>query len=86
MAESVYNPNTADLQTEYEQLNKTKLTKGFAEIDDTNIDNIAEQTQLAPRQVRTGEMRGDQQVRGLINTVDRSGRTVVMMGYSPGSF
>lgn len=86
MAESVYNPNTADLQTEYEQLSKTKLTKGFAEIDDTNIDNIAEQTQLAPRQVRTGEMRGDQQIRGLIKAEDRSGRIVVMMGYSPGSF
>lgn len=86
MAESVYNPNTADIQTEYEQLNKTKLTKGFAEIDDTNIDNIAEQMQLAPRQVRTGELRGDQQIRGLIKTEDRSGRIVVMMGYSPGSF
>lgn len=86
MAESVYNPNTADIQTEYEQLNKTKLTKGFAEIDDTNIDNIAEQMQLAPRQVRTGELRGDQQIRGLIKTEDRSGRVVVMMGYSPGSF
>lgn len=86
MAESVYNPNTADLQTEYEQLGKTKLSKGFAEIDDTNIDNIAEQTQLAPRQVRTGEMRGDQQIRGLIKVEDRSGRTTVMMGYSPGSF
>jgi len=86
MAESVYNPNKADIQTEYEQLNKTKLTKGFAEIDDTNIDNIAEQTQLAPRQVRTGELRGDQQIRGLIKTEDRSGRIVVMMGYSPGSF
>ena len=86
MAESVYNPNTADIQTEYEQLGKTKLTKGFAEIDDTNIDNIAEQTQLAPRQVRTGEMRGDQQIRGLIKAEDRSGRIVVMMGYSPGSF
>lgn len=86
MAESVYNPNTADIQTEYEQLGKTKLTKGFAQIDDTNIDNIAEQTQLAPRQVRTGELRGDQQIRGLIKVEDRSGRTVVMMGYSPGSF
>lgn len=86
MAEAVYNPNTADIQTQYEQLGKTKMKQGFAEIDDMNLDNIAEQTQMAPRQVRTGEMRGDQQIRGLIKAEDRSGRVVVMLGYSPGSF
>ena len=86
MADAVYNPNTADIQTEFAELGKTKMTKGFAEIDDNNLDNIAQQTQIAPRAVRTGEYRGDQQIRGLIKTVDRSGRTVVMMRYSPGSF
>ncbi len=86
MAEAVYNPNTADIQTSFEQIGKTKMTQGFATIDDMNIDNIAEQNQVAPRQVRTGEFRGDQQIRGLIKAEDRSGRVVVMMGYSPGSF
>lgn len=86
MAESVYNPNTGDLQVPYQQLKESKLSSGFATIDDTNIDNIAQQNQIAPRQVRTGEMRGDQQVRGLIKVEDRSGRIVMMFGYSPGAF
>lgn len=86
MAEAVYNPNTADIQTSFEQIGKTKMTQGFAEIDNMNIENVAEQNQVAPRQVRTGEFRGDQQIRGLIKAEDRSGRVVVMMGYSPGSF
>lgn len=86
MAESVYNPNTGDLVTQYEQLDKSNMTKGFVEIPDTNINNIAEQMQMAPRQVRTGEFRGDQQLRGLIKVEDRSGRIVMMMGYSPGAF
>ena len=86
MAEAVYNPNTADIQTPFDQLNPTKLTQGFRTVDDNNIENMAEQQQMAPRQVRTGEFRGDQQIRGLIKVEDRAGRTVVMMGYSPGSF
>ncbi len=86
MADAVYNPNTADLQTSYEQLGKTKMMQGFAEIDDMNINDIAEQNQTAPRNIRTGEMRGDQQVRGLIKVEDRSGRVVMMLGYSPGAF
>ena len=86
MSEAVYNPNTADLVTQYDQLGKTKMKQGFNEIPDMNIENIAEQTQLAPRQVRSGESRGDQIIRGLTKVEDRSGRTVIMMGYSPGSF
>lgn len=86
MGESIYNPNTADIQTSFEQMGKTKMTQGFASIDDMNLDNIAEQNQTAPRNIRTGELRGDQQVRGLIKVEDRSGRIVMMLGYSPGAF
>jgi len=86
MADSVYNPNTADIDTSYQQIKTTKMTQGFASIDDMNLNNIAEQNQIAPRQTRTGEARGDQQIRGLIKAEDRSGRVVVMLGYSPGSF
>lgn len=82
MAESIYNPNTGDLVAEFSEIKETKLTKGFHEIPDTNLNNMAEQHQIAPRQMRTGEMRGDQQVRGLIKAEDRSGRVVVMLGYS----
>lgn len=86
MAESVYNPNTGDIQTPYEELKESKLRDTFMQIDDTNITNLAEQNQIAPRLQRTGEQRGDQQVRGLIKVVDRTGRVVVMMGYNPGAF
>lgn len=86
MADSVYNPNTGDIETTFSSLDKSKMKEGFAEISDTNLNNISEQSQIAPRYVRTGELRGDQQVRGLIKTVDSSGRVVVMMGYSQGAF
>lgn len=86
MANSVYNPNTGDLVTEFSEIKKTKMKQGFNEIDYTDINAMAEQQQIAPRQVRTGELRGDQQVRGLIKVEDRSGRVVMMLGYSPGAF
>jgi len=86
MAESVYNPNTGDIETPYEELKTSRMSDKFMTIDDTNITNLAEQNQIAPRQQRTGQQRGDQQLRGLIKVVDRNGRVVVMMGYSPGAF
>lgn len=86
MANNVFDPTTADLVTSFEQIKKTEMTKGFAEIGDTDINNMANQSQIAPRLVRTGELRGDQQIRGLIKVEDRSGRVVMMFGYSPGSF
>ncbi len=86
MANSVFDPNTGDLVTEFSEIKKTKITQGFNEIDYTDINAMAQQQQIAPRQVRTGELRGDQQVRGLIKVEDRSGRVVMMLGYSPGAF
>lgn len=86
MANSVYDPNTGDLVTEFSQIKKTKMKQGFNEVDYTDVNAIAQQNQIAPRQVRTGELRGDQQVRGLIKVEDRSGRLVMMLGYSPGAF
>lgn len=86
MANNVYDPNVADVVTSFSQIKTTEMTKGFAEIGDTDITTIAMQGQIAPRLVRTGELRGDQQVRGLIKVEDRNGRVVMMMGYSQGSF
>jgi len=86
MANGVYDPNTGDLVTEFSEIKKTKMKQGFNEIDYTDVNSIAQQNQIAPRQVRTGELRGDQQVRGLIKVEDRSGRVVMMLGYSPNSF
>lgn len=86
MANGVFDHNTGDLVTEFSEIKKTKMKQGFNEIDYTDINAMAQQQQIAPRQVRTGELRGDQQVRGLIKVEDRSGRLVMMLGYSPGAF
>lgn len=86
MADSVYNPNTGDIEVSFSSLDKTKAVGGFASVDDTNIMNMSEQNQIYPRQQRTGVQRGDQQINGLIKVVDDSGRTIIMLGYSPGAF
>lgn len=86
MARGVFDHKTGDLVTEFSEIKKTKMKQGFNEVDYTDINAMAEQQQIAPRQVRTGELRGDQQVRGLIKVEDRSGRVVMMLGYSPGAF
>lgn len=86
MAGNVFDQNTGDLVTEFTEIKKTKMKQGFNEVDYTDINAMAQQQQIAPRQVRTGELRGDQQVRGLIKVEDRSGRIVMMLGYSPGAF
>lgn len=86
MAEAVYNPNTNDLNPSFSQLKKSDLKKGFDEIDNVSEENIAQQTQIAPRQTRTGKTRGDQQIEGLIKVQDNTGRVVMIMGYSPGAF
>lgn len=86
MANSVFDQNTGDIVTEFSEIKKTKMKQGFNEVDYTDLNAMAQQQQIAPRQVRTGELRGDQQVRGLIKVEDRSGRIVMMLGYSPGAF
>lgn len=86
MANGVFDHNTGDLVTEFSEIKKTKMKQGFNEVDYTDLNAMAQQQQIAPRQVRTGELRGDQQVRGLIKVEDRSGRVVMMLGYSPGAF
>ncbi|ATW62243.1 hypothetical protein CQ476_42 [TM7 phage DolZOral124_53_65] len=86
MANSVFDHNTGDIVTKFSEIKKTKMDQGFREIDYTDVTAMSQQHQIAPRQVRTGELRGDQQVRGLIKVEDRSGRIVMMFGYSPGAF
>nr|DAT46574.1 MAG TPA: hypothetical protein [Caudoviricetes sp.] len=81
MANSVYDPKTGDLVNEREQLKKTNLTKGFNEINYTDVNQLAQQPQIAPRQVRTGEMRGDMQLRGALKAQDRNGRIVAAFGF-----
>ncbi len=86
MAEPVYNQNTNDLVTSYSQTKPTELKATFEEIGNVSELDIAQQTQIAPRQTRAGVTRGTQVVQGTYQVKDNKGRVVVLMGYSPGAF
>lgn len=86
MAEPVYNQNTNDLVTSYSQSKPTELKATFEEVGNVSELDIAQQTQIAPRQTRTGVTRGTQVVQGTYQVKDNKGRIVVLMGYSPGAF
>lgn len=87
MAETVYNSNTGDIETPYEELKTSKMSDTFMTVDDTNITNLTEQNQIAPRQQRTGRQRGIQRIDGRIEVVDyRSNRVTVIIGNLPGAF
>lgn len=79
---NTFNSNTGDLVTQYEQSKKTDMMQGFREIGYTSVEDVQQQQQITPRQVRTGQTRGDQYLRGLQKTEDRNGREVVLVGYS----
>lgn len=79
---NVFNQNTGDIISERTQSKETKMMQGFREIGYTSVEDTQQQQQIAPRQVRTGQTRGDQQLRGLTKVEDRNGRTVMLMGYS----
>lgn len=77
---NVFNQNTGDIISERTQSKETKMMQGFREIGYTSIEDTQQQQQITPRQVRTGQTRGDQQLRGLTKVEDRNGRVVMMMG------
>ena len=77
---NVFNQNTGDIISERTQSKETKMMQGFREIGYTSIEDTQQQPQITPRQVRTGQTRGDRQIRGLDKVEDRNGRVVMMMG------
>ena len=77
---NVFNQNTGDIISERTQSKETKMMQGFREIGYTSIEDTQQQQQIMPRQVRTGQTRGDRQIRGLDKVEDRNGRVVMMMG------
>lgn len=79
---NTFNSNTGDLVTQYEQSKKTDMMQGFREIGYTAVEDIQQQQQITPRQVRTGQTRGDQYLRGLQITEQRNSRQVVVIGQS----
>lgn len=82
MNNNVFNQNTGDIISQREQIKKTNLTRGFAEIGYTSVEDLQQQNQIQPRQVRTGQTRGDQQIHGMQKVEDDNGRIVVMLGHS----
>lgn len=77
---NVFNQNTGDIISERTQSKETKMMQGFREIGYTSIEDTQQQPQITPRQVRTGQTRGDRQIRGLDKVEDRNGRVVMMTG------
>jgi hypothetical protein len=58
----------------------------------TNMNNIqgvslqSIQERVIPRQVSTGNNRGEMTVKGLIRVVDTNSKPMIAMGYKPGAF
>jgi len=86
MSQYGYNSEIADVIRPLGQSTVKKRQTGFSTIPDVPILNTTNQTKINARDVRTGQLRGNQQIRGLITIMDEMGRNVLIMGYSPGSF
>ena len=63
-----------------------KTLDGFRSVSDVPISSNAQTFGFDAGRVRTGNLRGNQQVRGQIQVVDSSGRKVMVMGYGKGKF
>lgn len=82
----VYNSSTADIETNVGFPKVSELSDGFMSIPDVSISDIADQNQIYARQIRTGNTRGSQSVKGTIAVTDNNNVTTVIMGFSPGAF
>ena len=82
----MYNQSVADIDAPLGQSKTTKLDNDFFAVSDVSIQDIAMQNQIAPRQVRTGNTRGDQQIKGVTTVVDTNNTVRIIMGYKKGGF
>ncbi len=67
-------------------LGYVKLTSSFPAIPDTDLNQIAQEIRLRPRQITTGDTRGSQIIQGQQQIQDSSGVTRMVSGFSPGAF
>ena len=65
-------------------LSSTGLTNDYTNIADVPIDALSDRVQ--PRQIPTGDTRGEQTIKGLIRVVDSTGEVRMIMGYKEGAF
>lgn len=81
-----YNDKVADVIRPLGQGTVRKTLNGFRSISDVPISSNAETYGLDSGRIRTGNLRGNQQIRGQIQVVDSNGRKVMVMGYGKGKF
>ena len=81
-----YNDKVADVIRPLGQGTVRKTLNGFRSVSDDPISSNAETYGFDAGRVRTGNLRGNQQIRGQIQVVDSNGRKVMVMGYGKGKF
>lgn len=81
-----YNDKVADVIRPLGQGTVRKPLNGFRSVSDVPISSNAETYGFDTGKIRTGNLRGNQQVRGQIQVVDPNGRKVMVMGYGKGKF
>lgn len=81
-----YNDKVADVIRPLGQGTVKKTIDGFRSVSDVPISSNAETYGLDAGRVRTGNLHGNQQIRGQIQVVDSNGRKVMVMGYGKGKF
>ena len=86
MAEYGYNEQVADVVRPLGQGKVSKPEMGFRSIPNVEISSNATQRRVDTGTLATGQLRGNQQVRGQIQVVNANGRKVMIMGYGKGKF
>lgn len=81
-----YNAQFADVIRPLGQGTVSKTEYGFRTIPNVEITANAVQKRMDTGNLATGQLRGNQQVRGQIQVVNAKGRKVMVMGYGKGKF
>lgn len=81
-----YNENVADVVRPLGQGKVSKTEYGFRKVDNVEITANSRQSRINSARISTGQLYGNQQVRGQIQIVNSNGRKVMVMGYAKGKF
>jgi hypothetical protein len=81
-----YNDKIADVIRPLGQGKVKKTEVGFRTVDNVEIGANSYQKRVDTGNLATGNLRGNQQVRGQIQIVNAKGRKVMVMGYGKGKF
>lgn len=86
MSEYGYNSELADVIRPLGQGTVSKVEYGFRTIPNVEVRANSSQNRVDTGRLATGQLRGNQQVRGQIQVVSAQGRKVMVMGYGKGKF